>query len=169
MENEKLECVKVEKYIIYTNGDIINSNTGKKLKPIKTDKGYIVNLYLFNQGARKYYISRLIATLFLPIPDELKDYEVDKLKVDYLDGDRFNYNLNNLKWIKSLDHYRIWNQYMTENDLRKGHKILQDDGVIYKSVAEAARQLDTTKYYIRLALKTNKLINGHQLMLITED
>ena len=52
-----MEIEGFENYLIFENGDVVNINTGLKLKPSKNTKGYL-NVCLCENG-KKYIGSRL--------------------------------------------------------------------------------------------------------------
>jgi hypothetical protein len=65
----------------------------RKLKHV-LDKGigyYIVTLARKGVGRRNYFIHRLLATHFLPNPE-------NKAHVNHIDGDKTNNSLSNLEW-----------------------------------------------------------------------
>jgi hypothetical protein len=74
-------------YAVNTNGDVININKAKILKPVKDSRGYLrVRL-----NGNRILVARLVASEFVPNPE-------GKQNVTYVDGDRTNVNANNLKW-----------------------------------------------------------------------
>ena len=74
-------------YAVNTNGDVININKAKILKPVKDSRGYLrVRL-----NGDRILVSRLVANEFVPNPD-------DKQNVTYIDGDKTNVAASNLRW-----------------------------------------------------------------------
>lgn len=54
---------------------------------------------LFKNGkVRHERVNRLIALSWIPIPEELQDYDIKKLDVCHKDDDRSNNNISNLIW-----------------------------------------------------------------------
>lgn len=60
----------------------------------KKDRGYAQLYRLSRKDTHPYILSRLVATAFLPNPDNLPE-------VDHLDADHHNNNVNNLEWVTS--------------------------------------------------------------------
>ena len=75
------------------------------LKPLKLTKGYLgAVLYDKNSKGKTYKIHRLVATAFIPNPNNLP-------QVNHIDGNKENNNVNNLEWCnqkKNMQHsYKI--------------------------------------------------------------
>lgn len=78
-------------YSINREGLVLNNRTGKFLKPYSTYKNYLV-VDLRTDGKRKTKkIHRLIASAFIPNPDNLP-------MIDHLDRNRQNNSIDNLRW-----------------------------------------------------------------------
>jgi hypothetical protein len=60
----------------------------------KKDRGYAQLYRLSKKDTHPYILSRLVATAFLPNPDNLPE-------VDHLDADHHNNSVNNLEWVTS--------------------------------------------------------------------
>jgi len=60
----------------------------------KKDRGYAQLYRLSRKDTHTYILSRLVATAFLPNPNNLPE-------VDHLDADHHNNNVNNLEWVTS--------------------------------------------------------------------
>lgn len=75
------------------------------LKPIDNGKGYL-HVYLSLNGAKRpFIIHRLVATTFIPNPNEFSD-------VNHKDEDKSNNKVSNLEWVS-----HIYNcNYGTRND-----------------------------------------------------
>lgn len=97
------ECKEIEdyrgKYIITSSGKVYNNFTGKLMKP-RIINGYPhVGLRLYDGEKsiqRLYKIHRLVAENFIPNP---KGFEI----VNHKDGNKENYNINNLEWVSYSD------------------------------------------------------------------
>lgn len=62
------------------------------LKPLKLTKGYLgVVLYDKNSKGKTYKIHRLVATAFIPNPNDLP-------QVNHIDGNKQNNKMDNLEW-----------------------------------------------------------------------
>lgn len=62
----------------------------------KKDRGYAQLYRLSKKDTHPYILSRLVATAFLPNPDNLPE-------VDHLDADHHNNKVSNLEWVTSED------------------------------------------------------------------
>ena len=82
-------------YIIYENGTVVNTKTGKILKHILIDKNHryeCVKLYI-NGISYCIGIHRLLMMTFSPTEN------MDLLQVNHIDGNRNNNDLSNLEWV----------------------------------------------------------------------
>lgn len=85
-------------YVLREDGRIFNKK-GHELKLGKNKKGYPqVGLHI-NGKTKTFRFARLLATHFIPNPDNLSD-------VDHIDGDINNNSLENLRWISHGDNIR---------------------------------------------------------------
>ena len=90
-----------EKYEISSLGEVRNYKTNIILKPSINSKGYKrISLH-----GKKYFIHRLVATLFISNNDNL-------LQVNHIDGNKLNNNYKNLEWCT--------NQYNNIHSFTKG-------------------------------------------------
>lgn len=79
-------------YQVSTDGKIKN-NRGVVLKPYLSN-GYEKVSLTINGKTKKWFVHRLVAINFIPIPD--RDVH---LVVNHIDGNRVNNHFNNLEWI----------------------------------------------------------------------
>ena len=97
-----------DKYIISSDGYILNTNTSKKVIFSQDSKGYMkARLYSPNSKnpdkRKPFRLHRLIAKAFL------NDYS-DELQVNHIDGDKTNNHLSNLEMVTpSQNMYHAWN------------------------------------------------------------
>ena len=83
-------------YRVEEDGSVYNIKTGRKLKPIKVNTGYLRVGLRINKKDTKIYIHRLIALTYIPNPD-------NKPQVDHIDRNRLNNNISNLRWVTCLE------------------------------------------------------------------
>lgn len=78
-------------YELSNTGVVRSTKKNIVLTPYKHTNGYYrINLYIDKKRCR-FYMHRLIAELFIPNPD-------NKREVNHKDGNRENYNIDNLEW-----------------------------------------------------------------------
>lgn len=110
---------------------------------------YHVELWKDNKRTVKM-IHRLVAETFIPNPD-------GKPQVNHIDGNRLNNNVDNLEWVTNAENTR--HAYRTGLAKPKGCKAVRGtnklNGMVveYRSIEEAARELQGNPDAIRAALK----------------
>ena len=87
-----------ENYIIFEDGVIINTNTGKELKP-KIDKGYYRIGLSKNKKEKFFRLHRLIALTFIPNPE-------NKVEVDHINRNSEDNRIENLRWVTKSENRR---------------------------------------------------------------
>lgn len=139
-------------YLIIKNGDVINVNTKKKLKPLKKN-GY-TTMYIKNKNGnyKSVSIHRLVAKAFVENPNDYK-------YVNHKDGNKTNNNVDNLEWMTQKQNI----QHANETGLITVHtrkvlkysleKIYLDK---FNSVDEAAKSIGLTRHAIIRACNKKK-------------
>lgn len=126
-----------------TRGDDKNPHL---LKPYKRSRGYSVDLTI-NGQIKRYQISRLVATAFIPNPERLPI-------VAHIDGDSFNNEVSNLKW-SAHDEVQKLPPVKEKHDLRLKKKQIRciNTGKIYPSLSQAAKEVGCSRGNICNVLK----------------
>lgn len=147
-KNMKIEGY--ENYEVRPNGEVVNTKTGKVLKPLKNTGGYL-RVDLWKNGKKKrFYIHRLIAQAFIANPDNLPC-------VNHKDEDKTNNNMENLEWCTyeyNLNYgTRIERVAKANINGKRSKTVLQlmKDGSfvrVWSSVSEVERQLHFSKSHI---------------------
>lgn len=127
-----------ENYEVTTTGEVINTKTGRVLKPAKDSDGYLRVCLCKNCKPKVFLVHRLVAEAFIPNPDNL-------LEINHRDEDKTNNTVENLEWCT----HEYNNNYGTRNEKvakAKSKTVLQlrKDGSlvrVWKSVMEVQRQL----------------------------
>ena len=100
-----MEIEGFENYLIFENGDVVNVNTGLKLKHFKNNCGY-KTIGLSKKGKKSTKsVHRLLAKAYIPNPD-------NKPQVDHINRIRDDNRLCNLRWVTN-----------SENQLNKKFKV----------------------------------------------
>ena len=88
-----IDGVKTE-YFVSRSGDVISryKHKEKHLKVFTTDKGYMYVKLWINNKTRAAFIHRLVATAYIPNPDNKPD-------VNHKDGNKHNNSVENLEWV----------------------------------------------------------------------
>ena len=84
----------LSKYYVDGNGNILNMNTNKMLKPQKCRAGYLrVNLVRDDGKRKAFSIHRLVAIRYVVGRTKLHN------EVNHIDGDKSNNYYKNLEWV----------------------------------------------------------------------
>lgn len=133
---------KVDEY-----GNVMNTSTGKMLKPIKCATGYTKVVLCDNGCHKSEYIHRLVASAFIPNPHDLPI-------INHIDGCKDNNNVGNLEWSSYSNNtkhaYKIGLQKpipeQIESSLSKAREKLKkpvrniETGTCYESVIECSEK-----------------------------
>ena len=85
-------------YTLYEDGTLENQY-GRKLKPrVEKDKYPRYELRV-NKNKKRFLIHRLLAESFIDNPMKLE-------QVNHIDGDKSNYNINNLEWVSASENQK---------------------------------------------------------------
>ena len=141
-----------EKYIIYENGDVYNTNSKKLLKHIITNIGF-ESVSLRKDGSNKMFlVHRLVAKYFIP----KKKYELDE--VIHKDGNVYNNHKDNLEWMKDTKQINKINRnkYIKKHYGKKIVQINKNNGkIVNKYECLSKTGLSENKQYL-----VAKVLNG---------
>ena len=126
----------------------------KILKPKKDAYGYLI----VNIGGRTQKIHRLVAIDFVNNPR-------NKPQVNHMDGNKLNNRSSNLEWVTDAENKK----HATRNGLTRRKKVIRDDGKIYLSVFEAAKENGVSATCISETINgKQKTSNGHVFFAMEE-
>jgi hypothetical protein len=145
------------KYFIGSDGTVLNSKTGRRLKDQDNGKGYRKITLTINGKQIQTYVHILVALTYLPL-------QKDKKQVNHKDGNKLNNDVSNLEWVSNSENQihahknglkpngnKLWNGKFSKEDIEKIKK-LKADGILQYKIAEI---MNTTKGTISQIL-TNK-------------
>lgn len=153
------ELINFEKYDFLKEGKIISKHWKKQLDGWTDDDGYLVCCLTLKNGKRQpYRINRVIAYLFVPRPEQLKDVPYEELQVGHNDIDRKNNNVSNLYWCTSkenVNHPLTKEKQLGREPWNKGVKgcFTEETLRIKSEKAKLRRHSDATKAKQSLARK----------------
>ena len=88
-----------ENYLIFEDGVIINTDTGKEMKPGLDKDGYYRITLSKDKKTKTFRLHRLIANAFIPNPD-------NKPCVDHINRNRIDNRIENLRWVSYKENSR---------------------------------------------------------------
>ena len=137
-----------DKYAISNKGKIINVKNNKQLKTFINKNGYEYVQLSTNGKRRTYRIHRLVAQCFIN-NNELKPY------ANHIDGNKLNNCVENLEWCtaKENDNNARNNNLKIQNKPILAINIKNGDKIVFSSLSECARFLNTNKGSIHRTLK----------------
>lgn len=132
-----------------------------EMRQHRSRNGYQM-LYLKAGGHRRMVlVHRLVATAFIPNPDNLSD-------VNHIDGDKTNNDVSNLEWCThSYNQCHAFAIGLNHPSKKLGIDVIRDDGVVYHSYRDAALANHTTHPTIRKRCIDGKVLNGHTFSVVT--
>lgn len=133
-------------YYVSNFGNVKNIKTNKILVGDTNSCGYKRVLLKIDNKFKKYFIHRLVATLF--IKNECKNKNI----VNHIDGNKKNNNFNNLEWVTRKEN----DIHAFKNNLRKCNNKIKIKSIsntgeinIYDSITEAQEITGIDRHKIR--------------------
>lgn len=117
----KKRSLTMDDYEITRSGHVINKNTGRILKGVPNNKGYLRVCIV----GKLRFIHRLVAEKYVPNP-------LNKSQVNHIDGNKLNNSASNLEWVTNLEN----REHAIKNNLhlcgeRSYFSKLKNEDVIY--------------------------------------
>lgn len=158
------------KYEVNSDGNILNSVTGKQLKPVVQSNGYTHVTLCDENGHHQTSVHKIVATEFIPNPHGYSE-------INHIDGNKSNNRVDNLEWCdrrENMKHaYRTGlqkpNQSQITESLSKAVETLKrpirdiETGECFSSIAECARSLNRTPGAVSAQLNgRSKTVSGRR-------
>ena len=103
-----MEYKSYKNYLVYENGDVYSLYSNKLLKHDIDKNGYHSVTLFFQREKERIKVHRLIALLFLEVPSNWQE-----LQINHLDGDKNNNHYSNLEWCTAYEN----NKHARDNRL----------------------------------------------------
>ena len=143
-------------YKVSSFGRIFSIKSNRYLSPFKHNYSYID--LTINGEVKKYSVHRLVATLFIPNPDNLPD-------VNHIDENRFNNRADNLEWCtaKYNTNYGTAINRIIDTKYKKGLttpiyaiNTKTDKNIFFKSIKQCSKLLGVGERNIKRCLVDHK-------------
>ncbi|HDL8421802.1 TPA: HNH endonuclease [Yersinia enterocolitica] len=121
MKSIDISAIEAEGYLIKLNGEVLNRNRTRVLKPTKTSDGYLKVSLVLGGVVTKFRVHRLVAMKFTPL-------RVGCHEVNHKDGDRANNAAPNLEWVSRC-----------ENNFHKSHGQWHEREAIFSECQRMAK------------------------------
>jgi hypothetical protein len=96
-----------ENYLIFEDGVIINTETGKEVKPwVDKTTGYYRTSLSNNTKVKSYRVHRLIALAYIPNPD-------NKPHIDHINRIKTDNRIENLRWVTHIENMQNLSKFNT--------------------------------------------------------
>lgn len=162
--------VKSKQRITKCNKGFMNRKERLMTHQLRGKKGYeyaCVRLRTDIGVTKTYSIHRLVAQAFIPNPE-------NKPQVNHIDEDKTNNMASNLEWVTPRENLTYGTRMKRVNKLRsvngyKAKRIVDGEGVIYESVAQASKQLNISRSCLDNVLKgVQKSTKGYTFKYVSE-
>ena len=123
--------IRDTKYTIHKNGRVYSEFVGRFLQNRLSNRGYYHVLLTENGIEKNHLIHRLVATAFIPNPD-------NKPQVNHKDGNKLNNNLDNLEWCTNRENAK----HSYENGLTKHENLVKASNISAEILSKPVAQYD---------------------------
>lgn len=136
-------------YFISNTGKIRNVKTGRELQQYLMNNGYLRISLCKNGKVKGFLAHRLVATAFIPNPDNLDT-------VDHINGIKTDNRTDNLQWLSHHDNASKFHREQKTEEQKETYKRAREKGVevckkpilcletgkIYKSLSQTSKELN---------------------------
>jgi hypothetical protein len=147
----KTAKIKDTNYLIYDDGTLLNTLTGKFKKWSKDSNGYIRCTIWINGKSKTISQHRILAEYFIDNPES-------KLQVNHKNGIKHDNRLDNLEWVtqseNALHSFANGLQKPTRPHMKKVVNV--QSGKIYDCISDAAKDNKLNISYLNLMLNGKK-------------
>ena len=140
-------------YEVSNIGNVRNRKTGKLLKPSKHNRGYLkVDLSDAKKKLKSFLIHRLVATAFIPNPDNKKE-------VNHIDGRKSNNCVENLEWVTHQGNQsHAFKTQLASNEYKRKKVRCIENNKIFPSITSVSDEYNVSKTYVSQSIK-----NGYSI------
>jgi len=150
---EKIESEKFPGFyhLPFTTSSVLINNCGVLIKPENgepfhthiTKKGYVNTRLRVDGEYRVGVVHRLVAMLFVEVPDRHRDKSLEDLQVNHIDGIKTNNYYKNLEWVTGTENMlHARESGLFSNDVPVLSRDIRTNEVVrYRSISECARQV----------------------------
>lgn len=146
---------KIKSVSHYTRNNInggIRLTKGRILSQYKMPNGYLQVQLSKNEVREKYYVHRLVASVFINNVNNMSD-------VNHIDGDKGNNCVDNLEW---CSHKKNQIHMVKCRMTKKAYPVLcVETGISYNSMSEAERETDVDRHFIKKSCENGEDYKGY--------